>query len=293
MPACLPEQLWWSGSGGRPSWTPHSSSRSRAGAVERSRRTASSCSGSARCEAHAIATSRSPRSSRARTSGSAWIGFDEERRKSSSPGSPERSTTSPSRTATAWTRCLDSTTGPRRTTTWSGSTTGTLARVENGPEFSYGRDMSPVPASELEYEAEETMLVAEPEQLRALADGLRGRIVGLLRERAWSTQQLARELDVPKGTVGHHLKVLERAGLIRVVHTRQVRAVTEKFYGRVAKLFLFKAEDPEEGRALGAAALRDAAFHLERAPREAGSGWGMVLSRLSPRDVARFDRRLE
>ena len=153
--------------------------------------------------------------------------------------------------------------------------------------------MSPVPASELEYEAEETMLVAEPEQLRALADGLRGRIVGLLRERAWSTQQLARELDVPKGTVGHHLKVLERAGLIRVVHPRQVRAVTEKFYGRVAKLFLFKAEDPEEGRALGAAALRDAAFHLERAPREAGSGWGMVLSRLSPRDVARFDRRLE
>lgn len=145
--------------------------------------------------------------------------------------------------------------------------------------------------AELAYDAEETLVVSEPEQLRALGDELRGRIVSLLREHAWSTQQLARELGIPKGTVGHHLKVLERAGLIRVVHTRQVRAVTEKFYGRVARLFLFEAEDPADARALGASTLRDAAFQLERAPE--GAGWGFVLSRLSPRQVARFDRRLE
>jgi DNA-binding transcriptional ArsR family regulator len=142
-----------------------------------------------------------------------------------------------------------------------------------------------------DYDAAETLVVSEREQLRALANDLRGRIVSLLRERAWSTQQLARELDLPKGTVGHHLKVLERAGLIRVVHTRQVRAVTEKFYGRVARLFLFQAEDPADARALGAATLRDAAFQLERAPENAG--WALVLSRLRPKDVARFDRRLE
>lgn len=143
----------------------------------------------------------------------------------------------------------------------------------------------------IDYEATDTLVVSEPHQLRALANELRGRIVSLLREQAWSTQQLARELDLPKGTVGHHLKVLERAGLIRVVHTRQVRAVTEKFYGRVAKLFLFQAEDPADARVLGAAMLRDAAFQLERAPQ--GAGWGLVLSRLSGKDVARFDRRLE
>jgi DNA-binding transcriptional ArsR family regulator len=113
----------------------------------------------------------------------------------------------------------------------------------------------------------------------------------LLRERAWSTQQLARELDLPKGTVGHHLKVLERAGLIRVVHTRQVRAVTEKFYGRVARLFLFQADTPEEARALGVATLRDAAFQLARAPQ--GASWGMVLSRLDPKDLERFNRRFD
>lgn len=131
--------------------------------------------------------------------------------------------------------------------------------------------------------------MSDPEQLRALGDELRGRIVSLLRERAMSTQELARELGLPKGTVGHHLKVLERAGLIHVVHTRQVRAVTEKYYGRVARLFLFHVENPADARAVGASTLRDAAFQLERSP---GSGtWGLVLSRLAPEDVTRFERR--
>lgn len=141
-----------------------------------------------------------------------------------------------------------------------------------------------------DYPAEDTLLIQDAEQLRALGGELRGRIISLLRERAWSTQQLARELDLPKGTVGHHLKVLERAGLIRVVHTRKVRAVTEMFYGRVARLFLFHIEDPEQARAAGASTLRDAAFQLERAVPEE-SMWGLVLSRLTKKDADRFARR--
>ena len=57
-------------------------------------------------------------------------------------------------------------------------------------------------------------MVSEPEQLRALADDVRNAIIAVLRERARSTQQLAGDLGIPKGTVGHHLKVLEKAGLI-------------------------------------------------------------------------------
>jgi DNA-binding transcriptional ArsR family regulator len=133
--------------------------------------------------------------------------------------------------------------------------------------------------------------VDDPVQLRALGGELRGRVVGLLRERAWSTQELAAELGVPKGTIAHHLKVLESAGLIHVVHERKVRAVTEKFYGRVARLFLFQIEDPADARAVGASTLRDAAFQLERAP--AGAAWGLVLSRLTAADAKRFGRRVE
>src|SRR3954463_16502186 len=142
-----------------------------------------------------------------------------------------------------------------------------------------------------DYSADEVLVVDKPDQLRALADDLRATLVALLRERARSTQELSEELRVPKGTIGHHLKVLERAGLIRVVRTRKVRALTEKFYGRVARLFLFAPENPADARAFGASTLRDAAFQLERAPE--GAGFGLVLSRLTKAQVERFDRRLE
>ncbi len=37
--------------------------------------------------------------------------------------------------------------------------------------------------------------------------------------------------------------MLEAAGLVRVVRTRRVRALTESFYGRVARLFVIKSTD--------------------------------------------------
>ena len=95
-----------------------------------------------------------------------------------------------------------------------------------------------------DYEAADVLVVEEPQRLRALGHDLRSKIVVLLRERALSISELAEHLDVPKGTVGHHVKVLEDAGLIRVVRTRRVRALTEKFYGRTARLFLMRDEKP-------------------------------------------------
>lgn len=133
--------------------------------------------------------------------------------------------------------------------------------------------------------------MSERHQLRALADDVRTTIVALLRERARSTQELARELGMPKGTVGHHLKVLEKAGLIRVVRTRQVRAMTEKFYGRTARLYLFETEDPDDARALGGAVLRRAAAEVERSPDTVR--FGHPKARLTPEDVRRLERRLK
>jgi len=140
-----------------------------------------------------------------------------------------------------------------------------------------------------DYEAAETLLVAEPKQLKAMADPLRTQLIQLLRDRARSTQEIARELGLPKGTVGHHLKVLESAGLIRVVRTRKVRAMTEKFYGRTARLFLFHAEDPADGRAVAATAMRQAANEMEQAPFT--TGFGLVRARLAHKDLVRFEKR--
>lgn len=94
--------------------------------------------------------------------------------------------------------------------------------------------------------AQEVLEVTEPEQYRAIGDATRQRIISLLTERAATTSQLAEALGQPKGSVGHHLKVLESAGLIRVVRTRQVRALTEKYYGRTARLFMFSDMDESE-----------------------------------------------
>ncbi|HEU5206532.1 MAG TPA: winged helix-turn-helix domain-containing protein [Gaiellaceae bacterium] len=142
-----------------------------------------------------------------------------------------------------------------------------------------------------DYELDDVLVVSERDQLRALADDVRTTIVALLRHRARSTQELARELGMPKGTVGHHLKVLEKAGLIHVVRTRQVRALTEKFYGRTARLFLFESEDPADARALGAALLRRASAEIEQSPDTAQFGHPKV--RLAHADVLRFERRLK
>ncbi len=140
-----------------------------------------------------------------------------------------------------------------------------------------------------DYEADETMVVADPVQLRAMADPFRVQLIQLLRARARSTQEIAEELSMPKGTVGHHLKVLEAAGLIRVVRTRKVRALTEKFYGRTARLFLYQTEDPADGRAISAVTLRQAASEVDLAP--VVSGFGLVRARLTQKDLERFERR--
>ena len=147
------------------------------------------------------------------------------------------------------------------------------------------------PALGPDYEAPDTLVVSETHQLRALADDVRTAIVSILREHARSTQQLSEELGIPKGTVGHHLKVLERAGLIHVVRTRQVRAVTEKYYGRTARLFIFQTDDPADERALGAAMLRRAASEIGVAAEP--EQFGFPKARLSKKDARRLGRRLE
>jgi DNA-binding transcriptional ArsR family regulator len=146
-----------------------------------------------------------------------------------------------------------------------------------------------------DYELDDVLVVQDPKQLRALGDDLRARIVMLLRERAASTTELAAVLETPKGTVGHHLKVLERAGLVRVVRTRKVRALTEKFYGRVARLFVLKGDEsmPEEfrGGVLAAMMLRQAADELEAAGGEQDTS-ALIHVRLTPELRRRFERRL-
>ena len=88
-----------------------------------------------------------------------------------------------------------------------------------------------------DYELDEILDIGAPQQFKALFDDTRLAIVDLLLERAATNKDLAEALDKPKGTIGHHLSVLEDAGLIRIVRTEMVRAIEAKYYGRVARTY--------------------------------------------------------
>lgn len=93
------------------------------------------------------------------------------------------------------------------------------------------------------YQPPDGLFELDMDQARLLSDETRSEIITLLAERPATTAQLADALGRPKGTVGHHLKAMEAAGLIKVVRTRKVRALTEKYYGRVARTYLFPNVD--------------------------------------------------
>jgi DNA-binding transcriptional ArsR family regulator len=120
-----------------------------------------------------------------------------------------------------------------------------------------------------DYDLDEMVVLNAPEQLRALADPLRATVLELLLERAATVTEMAQAVDRPKSTVAYHVNLLVDAGLLRVVRTRRVRAIEERYYGRVARtLYIGVLNRPEDKQVVAAInALAEAA--VESAPAHA------------------------
>jgi DNA-binding transcriptional ArsR family regulator len=88
-----------------------------------------------------------------------------------------------------------------------------------------------------DYELLDRVIVTTPSKLRAMADPLRSTLLDLVLERAATVKELAAAVGRPKSTVAYHVKVLVDAEMLRVVRTRRVRAIEERFYGRTARVF--------------------------------------------------------
>jgi DNA-binding transcriptional ArsR family regulator len=119
-----------------------------------------------------------------------------------------------------------------------------------------------------DYELDDQLVVTAPAQLRAMADPLRATILDLLLERAATVAELAAAVQRPKSTVAHHVNVLVEAGMLRVVRTRRVRAIDERYYGRTARVFYVgvvhrPGEDPTtvHANALSVAAAESVPAH--------------------------------
>jgi DNA-binding transcriptional ArsR family regulator len=141
-----------------------------------------------------------------------------------------------------------------------------------------------------DYDLEKMVVVTAPEQLRALADSLRATLLELVLERAATVTEMALAVDRPKSTVAYHVNLLVDAGLLRVVRTRRVRAIEERYYGRVARTFYIGALTRPEDKQVVAAINGIAEAAVESAPAHAADDLRCTLvhARIPVEEVRAF-----
>ena len=147
-----------------------------------------------------------------------------------------------------------------------------------------------------DYQLADRMALTTPAQMKAIGHPLRTTILQLLHERAATVTELAAAVQRPKSTVAHHVDVLTRNGLLRVVRTRKVRAIEERFYGRTARMFHVAAERPPAGEEMPRDFNDFEVAARESAPAfEQGRLWGFIRhARLSEDRASQFwDRMAE
>lgn len=83
----------------------------------------------------------------------------------------------------------------------------------------------------------ETHVITDLQQIKALADPLRQRILGAFVAEPRTTKQVAMLLGQPPTKLYHHVDLLEKAGLIELVETRPKRGTTEKYFQAIAHRF--------------------------------------------------------
>jgi DNA-binding transcriptional ArsR family regulator len=133
--------------------------------------------------------------------------------------------------------------------------------------------------------------ISRADQLHAIGDPTRWRILGRLLESPASIQELARALGVAKGTISHHVRVLDRAGLIRLAETHRVRGVVEKRYARVARQFRLdegkRAELTAAAEGFGLLPLRQALAEARSTSNPDDPSASVVVRARMPADRAR------
>ena len=86
--------------------------------------------------------------------------------------------------------------------------------------------------------------ITTTQQFKAISDPTRSRILGIIQNQPATAKQIADRLDATPGAIGHHLHVLEAAGLAKVIARRLVRGIVANYYTRTARIFLYDL--PEE-----------------------------------------------
>src|SRR5215472_10438659 len=93
--------------------------------------------------------------------------------------------------------------------------------------------------------------ITTTQQFKAISDPTRSRILGIIQNQPATAKQIADRLDATPGAIGHHLHVLEAAGLAKVIARRLVRGIVANYYTRTARIFTYDFPDEVAGGGVG------------------------------------------
>jgi DNA-binding transcriptional ArsR family regulator len=157
------------------------------------------------------------------------------------------------------------------------------------------------------------MVITDVEQLRAISDPLRIRLIEAMADlplRGWTAKELAERLRTKQTKLYHHLNLLEEHGFIEVVETRMVSGILEKRYRVTAVSFRVERSLLTGGGTDAIAEVLDAIFDKARSEIVAGQRAGLIdlaekkaghstmalwasHARLSPASVRKVHRLVE
>ena len=83
------------------------------------------------------------------------------------------------------------------------------------------------------------IVISTIQQLKAISDPVRSRILGIIQNQPATAKQIADTLKASPGAIGHHMHVLESAGLAQVVARRLIRGIVANYYTRTARIFKY------------------------------------------------------
>ena len=81
------------------------------------------------------------------------------------------------------------------------------------------------------------LTISTEQQFKAISDMVRSRILGVIQHQPLTAKQIAQRLQATPGAIGHHLHVLEEAGLVKVVARRITRGIVASYYTRSARIY--------------------------------------------------------
>jgi DNA-binding transcriptional ArsR family regulator len=142
------------------------------------------------------------------------------------------------------------------------------------------------------------LLINTAQQFKAISDPMRSRILGIIQNQPATAKQIADRLGASPGAIGHHLHVLEAAGLAQVIARRLVRGIVANYYTRTARIFKFELSREVTGDTsinldIMAKAYEELAEAEANNEEDVNQCAGFPHVRLSPERVKYFSERLQ